>query len=56
MRKSRNYPKRLYPIATDDIYIESGSPEELAELYRLDAKGIYKKIKKIIDSKSFREE
>lgn len=47
---SRTYPKKVYPIATDDIYGESGSPSELAALYGLDENGIYKRIKKFINN------
>ena len=42
-----NFPKKLYSIATNDIFGESGSPEELASLYKLNSKKIYKKIKNI---------
>ena len=45
---SRQYPKKVHPIATDDIYGQSGSPQELAVLYGLDGEGIYKRIKKMI--------
>jgi transketolase len=45
---SREYPKKVYPIATDDIYGQSGSPQELAALYGLDGDGIYEKLKKIV--------
>lgn len=42
----KSFPKKLYPIATHDIFGESGSPEELAALYRLDSKGIAEQIMK----------
>jgi len=45
---SRKYPKKVYPIATDDIYGQSGSPLELAALYGLDGDGIYKRVKKFL--------
>ena len=48
---SRSYPKKVYPIATDDIYGESGSPSELASLYGLDGKGIYERIGKVVGKK-----
>ena len=41
----------MFPVATDDIYGESGSPTDLAVLYGLDGEGIYKRIKKVIDYK-----
>ncbi|MCK5568039.1 MAG: transketolase family protein, partial [Actinomycetia bacterium] len=47
---ARSFPKKVYPIATNDIYGESGSPAELAVKYGLDGKGIYKGIKKAIDN------
>ena len=48
---SRSSPVKVYPIATDDIYGESGSPEELAKKYGLDGPGIYRRIKEVIDNK-----
>ena len=45
----RSYPKKLYPIATHDIFGESGSPDELAALYGLDNKGIVEQIRKAMD-------
>ena len=45
---SRSFPRKVYPIATNDIYGESGSPAELAALYGLDGEGIYKRVKKFI--------
>ena len=44
----RSFPKKVYPIATADIYGESGSPTELAVKYGLDGRGIYRRIKEII--------
>lgn len=45
---SRSFPRKVFPIATDDIYGESGSPSELAALYGLDGEGIYKRVKKFL--------
>ena len=40
----RGCPSYVYPIATHDIFGESGTPAELARKYRLDAEGIYSQI------------
>ncbi len=40
----RDYPAYVFPIATHDIFGESGTPTELARKYKLDAKGIYNQI------------
>lgn len=42
-----NYPIYVYPIATNDIFGESGTPAELARKYNLDAEGIFDQLKKI---------
>ena len=39
-----NFPAFVYPIATPDIFGESGSPSELARKYKLDAEGIFEQI------------
>lgn len=46
---SRFYPTLVYPIATMDIFSESGSPEELREKYKLDSENILESIYKIIE-------
>lgn len=43
-----NYPSFVYPIATHDIFGESGTPTELFKKYRLDAEGIYDQIEKVL--------
>ena len=45
---SREYPKAVIPIGTPDIFSESGSPEELAEKYKLNSKGIEEKVLKAL--------
>ena len=45
----RSFPVKVYPIATADIYGESGSPSELASKYGLDGNGIYQSIREVID-------
>ena len=47
----KSFPKKLYPIATHDIFGESGSPEELAALYGLDRKGIAEQIMEVINGR-----
>jgi len=47
----RNYPAKVYPICTHDIYGESGSPSELARLYKLDSKGIAQQIEEILNGR-----
>ena len=45
---AKYYPARVVPIATPDIFGESGSPEELAVRYKLEKQGIFERIEKII--------
>ena len=44
----REHPAKVVPIATPDIFGESGSPDELAVRYKLDKQGIFEMIEKII--------
>ena len=48
---ARSCPAKVYPIATPDIYGESGSPAEMAVKYGLDAQGIFERIVKFIGKK-----
>ncbi|MCL5069590.1 MAG: transketolase family protein [Actinobacteria bacterium] len=44
----RDYPAYVYPIATHDIFGESGTPAELARKYKLDTEGIYDQIETVL--------
>ncbi len=43
-----NYPKYVYPIATPDIFSDSGSLKQLLELYGLDAASIVERINSVL--------
>ena len=45
---AREHPARVVPIATPDIFGESGTPDELAVRYKLDSKGITEQILKVL--------
>ncbi|MCL5071989.1 MAG: transketolase family protein, partial [Actinobacteria bacterium] len=46
----KEFPKKVYPIAVQDIFTESGLPSELMHKYGIDSEGIYEHIFKIINN------
>jgi transketolase len=46
---SENYPVPMIRVGIMDCFAESGDPQELAEKYGLDSKGIKKAVKKILN-------
>ena len=49
-----SYPAFVHPIATPNIFGESGSPQELAEKYKLDSQGIFEQIIKVISEAGYK--